>query len=332
MTLQQLQYVLAVAQEGSITKAARALFKSQPNISNAIRELEEELNIQIFARTPNGVSLTPEGEEFLVQASSITQQVKRLENQYRRDGKEELNLRISIARSSYMIRGISQWIDRNLQGDRPVSIHLAETNTNRVIQEVCSGAADLGIIRIPGNQLDQYNRLLKENRLIAETLMVFPLRIVFREDHPLSRYENIPYEELAAYTEIIHGDDQVPAIQKTQINPGLLPEKHRKVYVYDRGSQINLLENVRGSYMWVSPIPPDMLEMYHMVLKDCSFATVENRDILIYRRENRKHAAIRDCIKYLTAFAQELQKSAEGRENTVSAGPAHNLSSPAHIV
>ena len=65
MTLQQLRYVVSVAEAGSITVAAKALYISQPSLSNAIRDVEAEVGLTIFVRSRTGVSLTNEGMEFL---------------------------------------------------------------------------------------------------------------------------------------------------------------------------------------------------------------------------------------------------------------------------
>ena len=82
MKLQQLEYVIAIAQEGSITAAAKKLYQAQPNISIALKELESEIGTQIFWRTPNGMVLTPEGEDFLVRAKEIVESMHSLESDY----------------------------------------------------------------------------------------------------------------------------------------------------------------------------------------------------------------------------------------------------------
>ena len=71
MTLTQLKYVIAVADTRSMNEAARTLFLSQPSLSSAIRELEEEIGMELFKRTNRGVLLTPEGEEFLGYARQV---------------------------------------------------------------------------------------------------------------------------------------------------------------------------------------------------------------------------------------------------------------------
>lgn len=318
MNLQQLQYVLTIAQEGSFTKASHVLFKSQPSISNAIKELEEELHIQIFNRSFDGVYLTPEGEEFVKQASNIIEQVQTLKTNFQKKRKENsFSFKVSISRSSYMIRALSYWIDQNIDENIPLHITLQETNTNKVIEDINSGQSELGIIRIPKEQQYLYDKLLEKRNIKQHILMEFPLRLVFKKDHPLCKYEDVPYEMLEPYTEIIHGDDSILAIQKAQINSSaLMQHKKRKIYVYDRGSQINLLENIKHAYMWVSPIPLDMLEASDMVLKDCSFAKTINRDILIFRTENKEKPHIKNCITYIEQFVKELQESIEKRKKS----------------
>ena len=90
MKIQQLEYVIAVAREGSITKAAKKLYQAQPNISIALKELETSLGIQIFNRSPNGMILTPEGEEFLARAQTIVDEMQSLERDYAQVPENEL--------------------------------------------------------------------------------------------------------------------------------------------------------------------------------------------------------------------------------------------------
>ena len=85
MTLQQLKYIVTVAQTGTITEAAGKLYISQPSLTNAIHELEKEMNIKIFNRTNKGISVSKEGEEFLSYARQILDQAAILEDKYKGD-------------------------------------------------------------------------------------------------------------------------------------------------------------------------------------------------------------------------------------------------------
>ena len=119
MKIQQLEYVIAVAREGSITKAAKKLYQAQPNISIALKELEASLGIQIFNRSPNGMILTPEGEEFLARAQTIVDEMQSLERDYAQTPDNELKLKVAAARSTYattaMGKLISDYSEKNRQ-------------------------------------------------------------------------------------------------------------------------------------------------------------------------------------------------------------------------
>lgn len=82
MTVQQLRYVVAVAEAGSITEAARQLFLSQPSLSSAIKELEGEIGRPLFLRGRTGITLTREGMEFLGYARQVLRQMEVLEDRY----------------------------------------------------------------------------------------------------------------------------------------------------------------------------------------------------------------------------------------------------------
>lgn len=82
MTVQQLKYIITVAEIGSITEAARQLFISQPSLSGAIKEVENEAKLTIFNRCRAGVALTPEGLEFVGYARQVVQQMKLLESRF----------------------------------------------------------------------------------------------------------------------------------------------------------------------------------------------------------------------------------------------------------
>ena len=79
MTIQQLRYMITVAEKGSITEAAKFLFISQPSLSDAVRQVEKEAGVTIFTRCRAGVALTKEGMEFLGYARQVVQQMELLE-------------------------------------------------------------------------------------------------------------------------------------------------------------------------------------------------------------------------------------------------------------
>ena len=110
MKIQHLEYVLAIAQEGSITKAAKKLYQAQPNISIALKELEESLGIQIFQRTQSGMITTPEGEEFIDRAKNIVEEFHSLEAMYSRKESDVSQISISATKSPYVAAAMGRMI------------------------------------------------------------------------------------------------------------------------------------------------------------------------------------------------------------------------------
>ena len=262
MKLQQLEYVIAIAQAGSITGAAKKLYQAQPNISIALKELESQLGIQIFWRTPNGMILTPEGEEFFLRAKKIVSEVHSLESEFIDKTESTVAFKVATTRSSYVTAAVGHWINTLNREGKKYSVHFIETNTHRVIDDTGSGKVDIGVIRVPAGQTKLYDQQLATKNLTETVLLEFPMRILMRSTHPLAAYKDVPFEELKKYPEIIHGDEDVNIFRKTFINPEYDADSFDKtIFVYDRGSKITMLETIENSYMWVSPVWTQPLPM-----------------------------------------------------------------------
>ena len=103
MTLQQLRYVVTVAKKGNITEAAKELFISQPSLTNAIKDLEKEMNVIIFDRTNKGVAVSKEGEIFLGYARQVLEQVNLLEDTYKQNSGRKLEFCVSTQHYSFAV-------------------------------------------------------------------------------------------------------------------------------------------------------------------------------------------------------------------------------------
>ncbi|MBD8972864.1 MAG: LysR family transcriptional regulator, partial [Clostridiales bacterium] len=99
MTLTQLRYAITVANANSMSEAARTLFISQPSLSAAVKELEEETGIELFRRTNRGISLTPDGEEFIGYARQVVEQYELMENKY--ISKQQTKKKFSVSMQHY---------------------------------------------------------------------------------------------------------------------------------------------------------------------------------------------------------------------------------------
>lgn len=316
MKLQHLEYVIAIAQEGSVTRAAKKLYQAQPNISIALKELEESIGIQIFIRTPNGMILTPEGEAFLARARGIVDEVHSLENDYKERTEENPILRIAMARSNYAAAAVGHLITKYNEERGNISVHLLETNTLTALEDICAGKFDLGVLRTPVSYMDMLNERIKNKKLVHKSIMEYSLKLIMRYDHPLAKYDDVPFDLLKDYPEVMHGDDEAEMLRRASINQELQPNPNgSKIYIYDRGTQISMLSTVRGAYMWATPVPGSVIEPLGLVVKDCSYAKNINMDIVIYRKSSENDPLIKECINAITRFAnmtdEEIKKLVE---------------------
>lgn len=307
MKIQQLEYVIAVAREGSITKAAKKLYQAQPNISIALKELEASLGIQIFNRSPNGMILTPEGEEFLARAQTIVDEMQSLERDYAQTPENEMKLKVAAARSTYATAAIGKLISNYSDKTEKIDVHVMETSTAKVLEDICAGKYDVGFIRIPSTYAEMIDSRLKARNLVGRTIMEFPLQIVMRMDHPLAKYDDVPYELLSEYPEIIHGDDEPEMVRRASINQDYDEKRSTKrIFIYDRGTQISMLKTVVNSYMWVAPMSQSTLRYNDLCTRKCSYANNLNRDMIIYRKASENNALISDCIRTVYEYADKI--------------------------
>lgn len=300
MDIQQLRYALAVAETGSITAAAKKLYMGQPNLSRSIRELEAELGITLFERTPRGVAPTQSAERFLGYARSILAQMDSLEAMFRPRREPDAGLFVSAPRASYVAQAFARCL--RTAGKAPLSARYREAPASAVISDVASGAARLGVVRWQAEHAAALEDLLRENALFGELLWEFHMAVLMHESHPLAALREIPYRILGDYPELVHGD-LTPVMPPESTQP---PETGHLSYVavFDRGAQYDLLRELPGSYIWSSPIPFDRLMQHELVQKPCRNGT-RYRDVLVYR-----HSAAFSAIE--ERFLEELRREIAG--------------------
>lgn len=275
---------MEVERVGSITQAAQNLYMAQPNLSKAIKELEKELGFAIFKRSATGVKLTEEGAEFLYYAKNITNQLNAVGRISQRYGNEKLKYKISIPRGSYLVNGFTSFVSE-LKLEKGMEITVNETNDIGIISNVVDHGYNIGIIRYQLKNEDYYLSMLKNNHLLYETIWEFEYVLVMSQEHPLAQKQEITMEDLATYTKITHGDIDLPHDKYSHKDKK--NNSRNVIYVYERGSQFDLLANVPTTYMWVSPIPKKLLEKNHLVQRVCKAEDNLYKDVLIFREDYR---------------------------------------------
>ena len=176
MNILHIKYAVEVAKLGSVSKATETLFTAQPNISRSIRELENDLGIEIFSRSAKGMVLTPEGEEFIGYAKGILKQIDQVETIYKENSPKKQRFSISVPRASYISEAFAQF-SKTLT-DSPAEIFYKETNSGRTITNVIENDYKLGIIRYAEMHDHHFKEMLDEKGLSYEMVAEFSYQLV----------------------------------------------------------------------------------------------------------------------------------------------------------
>lgn len=305
MNLLHMKYAVEIAKTKSISKAAENLYTAQPNLSRAIKELEETLGIIIFNRTTKGITLTPEGEEFLQYARKIIHQVEQVENLYKNGKRNKQNFSICVPRATYVSNALAKFA-KNINTDKPAEIFYKETNSWRTINNVVNEEYNLGIIRYQTTFDKYFKDMFADKKLISETITEFSYQLVMSKDHPLANKEDIKLEDLSDYIEINHADPYVPSMPLVDVKKAELSEYvDKRIFIFERASQFTLLSEVPNTFMWVSPLNDELLNQYGLVAKKVSENKKTYKDVLIYRK-NYKLAELDNL--FITAVCEEKRK------------------------
>ncbi|MBP3599818.1 MAG: LysR family transcriptional regulator [Clostridia bacterium] len=282
MNILHMKYAVEVAKVGSLAKASERLLIAVPNISRSIKELEADLGITIFDRTNKGMELTPDGEEFINYAKGILGQIKQVERFYKDGSPKKQRFSISVPRACYISEAFTEF-SKSLSHDA-AEIFYKETNSQRTILNILNHDYKLGIIRYAENYDNYFKAMLEEKGLSFETVTEFSYLLLMSENCPLAKKENITYNDLTDYIEIAHADPYVPSMPLAKVIKEELPDNiERRIFIFERASQFDLLSKNNETFMWVSPVPDSLINRYGLVQKKCVDNRKIYRDVLIYR-------------------------------------------------
>ncbi|MBQ9132750.1 MAG: LysR family transcriptional regulator [Clostridia bacterium] len=315
MNLLHLKYAVEVAKTQSISKAAENLYMGQPNLSRAIKELEDSLGIIIFSRTTKGISVTPDGEEFLQYAKKILAQVDEVEAIYRNEKNCKQRLSVCVPRSSYISAAMAEFA-KGIALNAPAEIFYKETNSSRTISNVLKGEYNLGIVRFQTSFEKYYQNMFEEKNLDHQVLNEFSYILIVSKNSPLAKRQNVELEELAEFVEITHGDPYIPSIPLIDVKKAELSEfVDKRIFVFERGSQFELLEKLDSSFMWVSPLPQEVLEKYNLTTVSCRANEKLYKDVLVYRKGYRLTSLDRMFVEQVIKSGLSLRNASVEKES-----------------
>lgn len=283
MNTQHLKYVVEVERTGSITQAADNLYMAQPNLSKAIKELEDTLGISIFRRTSKGVVPTEKGAEFLVYAKRILTQLEKVEALNLPRTEERQSFSVSVPRVSYIAKAVTRFV-ASLDPQKELDVNVRETGSQETIAQVAEGQFNLGVVRYRLLYENYFTRALAERELRSEPIWEADCYVTVSAKHLLAQKRAILPDDLSGCIELVNDDADVPylpAHEQRRYQTGgtrLL----RQISIYDRANQFELLERIPNAYMWATPIPKDMLLRYGLVQRESRSGEGRSKDVLIY--------------------------------------------------
>lgn len=243
MTIQQLKYVIKIVECGSITEAARQLFISQPSLSAALKELETEFGIEIFYRTPKGISLSADGTEFLSYARQIIEQTQLMEQRYMNKKPMKQLCSVSTQHYAFAVNAFVNLI-ASLETDE-YEFTLRETRTYEIIEDVANLRSEVGIIYLSEFNEKVLRKLFKENHLIFTPLFEAEPHVFISASHPLSDRKKVSLEDLADYPFLAFEQGTYNSFYFSEEILSTVPHK-KTIHVSDRATLFNLLIGLNG--------------------------------------------------------------------------------------
>lgn len=243
MTLSQLKYVITVAEAKSMNEAAKQLFISQPSLSASIKDLEEEIGIEVFRRSNKGVFMTPEGEEFIGYARQVVEQYKLIETKY--IDKENIKKKFGVSTQHYTfaVNAFVQMVKQFGMDEYEFAIY--ETKTHEVIEDVKNFRSEIGILYINDFNKKILNKLFTEYGLEFHPILDCHIYVYMWKGHPLAGRKEIELEEL--------GDYPCLSFEQGNNNSFYFAEEVLSTYHYkqlikanDRATLLNLMVGLNG--------------------------------------------------------------------------------------
>ncbi|MBJ6359775.1 LysR family transcriptional regulator [Paenibacillus sp. GCM10012307] len=243
MTLQQLKYVLEVANRGSMNEAAKRLFISQPSLSNAIKDLEKELGITIFERTNKGIVLSKEGAEFLGYARQVIEQAELLESRYLNAKPSPQHFSVSTQHYAFAVNAFVKLV--NDHGKDEYELALRETKTHEIIQDVKSQRSEIGILYLNEFNSKVINRLLKDANLKFTSLFTAKPHVFISVKNPLAKQSIVTIDQLNDYPYLFFEQGEFNSFHFSEEILSTLSHA-KSIRVNDRATLFNLLIGLNG--------------------------------------------------------------------------------------
>ena len=243
MTLTQLRYAITISETGSFNKAAQILYVSQPSLSNAIHDLEDEFSITIFHRSGRGISLTNEGVEFITYARQVYHQYESLLDKFGKNGNLKKKFGVSTQHYSFATKSFVEMVKKFNTAEYDFAIR--ETKTREVIDDVSTQKSEIGILYLSNFNKNMILKMLNSADLEFHHLINCQIYVYIYKDHPLAKKEIITFDDLKDYPNLsFEQGDNSSFYFSEDIYAN--KEYQRMVKVNDRATMLNMMRGLYG--------------------------------------------------------------------------------------
>lgn len=243
MTLQQLKYIVRIAEYDSITMAAQKLFISQPSLSKAVSELEQEMNINIFLRSSRGVILSEEGTKFLSYARQVVEQAELLEQVYKYGEPVKRVFAVSAQHYAFAVNAFVSLVKE--YGEDRYEFSLRELRTGDIIEDVRTQRSELGIIFLSNFNREIILHILQNNDLQFVSEFTAKPHVFVSRHNPLAEKKSVERRDLLKYPRLTY-DQGINNSFYFSEELHSTDESPKSIIVSDRATLFNLLIGLNG--------------------------------------------------------------------------------------
>lgn len=248
MTLQQLKYIIGISEIGSFNKAAEQLYVSQPSLTAAIKDVENEFNIMLFNRSSKGITLTTEGKEFIQYARQIYAQYDNLLDRFDTSKKHKKKFAVSCQHYSFCVKAfinLVKKLDKKDGGMEEYELAINETRTLTIIEDVSTMRSEIGILNLSDFNRAALKKVFKANDLKFEPLVSCKAFVYLWKKHPLAKNESLTFSDLKDYPCLMFDQNATSSFYYAE---EILAEKEysKIIRTTDRATNLNLMKGLNA--------------------------------------------------------------------------------------
>ncbi|MEX2785684.1 LysR family transcriptional regulator [Streptococcus sp. H49] len=243
MRIQQLHYIIKIVETGSMNEAAKQLFITQPSLSNAVRDLEREMGIEIFIRNPKGITLTKDGVEFLSYARQVVEQTALLEERYKNKETSRELFSVSAQHYAFVVNAFVSLLKGTDMTQ--YELFLRETRTWEIIDDVKNFRSEIGVLFLNNYNRDVLTKLLDDSHLQYTTLFKTRPHIFVSKTNPLAGREKVTIEDLEDFPYLSYDQGIHNSFYYSEEIMSQIPHS-KSIVVSDRATLFNLLIGLDG--------------------------------------------------------------------------------------